>query len=55
MTVWELKKLVAAKIRVNPLRIQFIRSDIKKKIITDADNAEILRRFTFDQYEILNA
>ena len=55
MTVWQVKKIVAEKIKISPLRLNLNRLDSKKKAITDADNATLLKDFRFDAYEMINA
>jgi len=38
MTIWQLKKIIADKLKQSPLRISLNRPDAKKKLITDLDH-----------------
>jgi metal-dependent HD superfamily phosphatase/phosphodiesterase len=38
MTIWQLKKIVADKLKQSPLRIQLNRPDPKKRLINDLDH-----------------
>ncbi|CDW78148.1 ubiquitin carboxyl-terminal hydrolase family protein [Stylonychia lemnae] len=55
MTVWQLKKLIAEKLKQSPLRIQLNRIDAKKRAPTDQDHQTLLRDLRFEPYEILHA
>ncbi len=51
MTLWELKKLIAQKTKVSPLKLQLNRGDSKKKVLTDNDNIKLLKDLKFESYE----
>jgi hypothetical protein len=51
MTLWELKKIIASKVKISPLKLNLVRSDIKKKALTDNENIKLLRDFKLESYE----
>ncbi len=53
MTAWQLKKIVATKIKQSPLRIQFQRADNKKKAFIDQDHLLTLRDLRVENYELI--
>jgi Ca2+-binding EF-hand superfamily protein len=55
MTLWELKKLIAQKTKVSPLKLQLNRADTKKKSLTDNDNIKLLKDLKFESYEQITA
>ena len=55
MTIWQLKKIIADKLKQSPLRISLNRPDAKKKLITDLDHQALLSAFRFENYEVIHA
>lgn len=55
MTIWDLKKIIAKKCKISPLKVQLNRGDIKKKAITEADNIRMLSDVKIESFELLTA
>ena len=53
MTLWELKKIAASKLKISPRRIELRRADQTRIALTDQGHAKLLRDFKIESYEIL--
>ncbi len=55
MTLWELKKAIAQKLKMSPLKLQLTRPDVKKKTLNESDHIKLLRDLKFESFEIISA